>query len=292
MLVATGTPDEKAADAFSQEWEKKGIVEKQRQREAKWIEPSDPALHRMLALPSEEIRGWEFLEVERTIAEQAGFSVVSDYFVSSSMLVPEEARAGMPLWRLLYTLREPSHYEWKQAGDCLVFHREDWYAQVPGQIPESLILAYRERLKKQGAFTLDDLATFAVALRGRPIPWDAVPADLQQAGIVGAAVFPTAFLLYASLTPEQQAKARSESGLSFPEMTRAQQESVRQRAAGFPTPVPVDDVPRTVFRVKESVAVRDSVRWLGCSLNLVFPDRPDETAVEIPLPLAAAKPGP
>ena len=284
LLLASGAPDEEAADAIFSEWQSKGAkeVQEQRERRAESTQPTDPELQHTVALKSED--RLEFVEIERMIAGETGFSVVSDYFTCLSAPVPEEARAGLPLWRFLYLAGECWRYKWEKVGNCLVFHSNDWYRLAPQEIPESLILACREKLERQGRLTLDDLAALAVSLAGRALRYEAFPVDLQRAGLSGPTVLSGPLLLYASLAPEQVAKARSPSGLSFADMTRVQREQVRQRAAALSPPVPEERVPQAVFRLKESVVKWGSQQRARHDLALEFPESRDQTVLLLGLP--------
>jgi len=274
LLLGSGTPDEKAADALAQEWERKGAEERERReeqkRKAEWREPRSPQLHRTITLPFKD--KVDPIEVQRFIAKESGLSLVSDYYTNSWLWpVHEEARAAMPIWWLLYVLAD--HwlwtYDWNEAGDCLVFHDRYWYRKPP-EVPESLVEAWREKLQEQGGLTLDDAAAAAVALASRvssrpDVRWPkvAVPNDLARVGLSPWALTSPYVLLYASLSPEQRAKAWSAAGLPFAEMTRAQQELVRRGAAGesasdsvgrtrIPRAVPEEEIAKGVFRIKQS----------------------------------------
>jgi hypothetical protein len=271
LLVATGAPDEKTADELFAAWEAKG-AQRQEEREARWTEPADQRLHRAVALPFRRDEPVEFLDVERAVAAESGLSVISDYFVSFFMPLSDEARAAMPLWRLLYVVGEERQYRWKQAGDCLALHHAEWYSQAAGEVPERIILAYREKLKTQDRFTLDDMAALALALGGRPIRAEAMPADLARAGISAGPLPARPLLLYATLSPAQVARARGPKGLPFADMTKAQQERARQSAASLAPPVPADQVSQAVFRVQESLLGDRDTRLPVVWLDIQFPE--------------------
>jgi hypothetical protein len=277
LLLATGCPDEQAADALFQEWSQKGTEEERRQR---WVEPSDPELHRRVALTAEGVV--QLSDVEQMIAAQTSFSVISDY-LTLMLGVPEEARADLPLWRVLNILGDCWRYRWKAAGSCLVFHHQEWYARAGQEIPERIVLAYREKLANQGRLTLDDVAAFAVAL-GHPVDLTAVPLDLLEAGIFAPAVSPGIFVFYASLSPEQRREAEGPTGLSFAAMSPAQQGQVRQRAAALTPPVPPDQLAAAVFRLRESILEDESFRRDRFDLDLAFGDQLDQTVVLLGLP--------
>ena len=274
LLLGSGTPEEKAADALAQEWERRGATEKQAQTEmergAKWREPRSPELHREIMLPFEE--PVEQVEVQRFIAEKTGLSLVSDHFTTwGPRPIPEEARASMPAWRLLYLLGEKWFwtYDWNEAGTCLVFSDRNWYRRVPEECPESLVIRYREKLAEQGTLTLEDVAAFAVDLeRRRPTNANVrrtrvmIPRDLARAGLSAAGSFREGLLMYAALTPEQRAKARSAEGLPYAKMTGTQQEVVRRSAVGsyggpphrhlLVRPVPEEEIVQAVYRITDS----------------------------------------
>jgi hypothetical protein len=270
LLLGSGTSDEETADALAQEWERKGAAERQRQRElerrVEWREPRSPGLDRAIVLPFEE--PVERVEVQRFIAEKTGLSLVSDYFTTwGPRPIPDEARASMPAWRLLYLLGEKWFwtYDWNEAGTCLVFSDRKWYRRIPQECPESLVIRYRGKLAEQGVLTLDDVVAFAVELErrrpthARPLQtMVTIPRDLAQAGLSGAGLFPEGLLIYAELTPQQRAKARGEEGLPYAEMTRKQQELVRRiavgRTSGDPPrrPIPDEEIVKAVYRVTQS----------------------------------------
>ncbi len=273
LLLGSGTPDEKTADALAKDWRDRTAAEDRRRKEEKrkteWREPRSEQLHRIAALPFKD--QVDPIEVQRFIASETGLSLVSDYFTSWMVLpVPEEARTSMPIWRLLYLLGDEWFwsYDWNEAGDCLVFHDRRWYTRVPQEVPESLIEACREKLRKQGGFTLDDAAEVAAALARRTSVWAggawpgvAMPTDLGGAGLNGLALTSPHMRLYASFSTEQRAQARSAAGLPFAGMTQAQQDSVRQLTA-IPQsgpirpdrmrPVPEAELSTAVFRVRQS----------------------------------------
>lgn len=322
LLLGSGTTDERAADALAEEWERRGAVENERRRQEKrrleWREPRSPELHKEVVLPFKE--PVEPVEVQRFVAKETGLSLVSDYFTTWGPLpIPDEARASMPIWRLLYLLGERWFwsYDWNEAGDCLAFHDRQWYSRALQECPESLVATYREKLEKQGAFTLDDVAAFAVALE-RHRPKDPIlrqmgvmiPRDLLQAGLLSVRSSPEALLIYASLTPEQRAKARSAEGLPYAEMTRAQQKLVRrsggERYGGSPyhvvlTPaIPEEEMVKAVFRITQSrmtvgkpgpgdLAAAGTYDQIG--LRVQFPNRETGNSVYLRSPKPAAAGG-
>ncbi len=266
LFLGSGAPDEKAADALAQEWKRRGDVvrqgEKQETRKATWQEPRNPRLRKEVTLPFAEA---EPLEVEQFAAKETGLSIVADYFTGWERFpTPAEAKASLPMWRLLNVLSEQLGWkDWSEAGDCVVFRDRTWYRRALKECPESLLTAYREKLDKQGSFTLDDVAAFAVELDRRRLAIAKkvsaeVPRDLARAGLDDSASFRDGLFMYAALAPEQRDKARRPEGLTYAEMTREQRQLVKRagrerRANGISQPaVSQQDVTKAVFRITQS----------------------------------------
>ncbi len=273
LLVSTGM-EENAAEAtltgLVTQFQEQQREQQDRKRSAEWREPRSPQLHKIVTLPFKD--DVDKVEMQRFIAKETGLSLVSDYFTTwGSGKIPDEAKAAMPMWRILYLLSESWYwsYDWNEAGDCLVLHDKLWYISAPQEFPESMVLAYREKLKRQGRFTLDDVVSAAVELaRRRPVPprqrgewpWSDVnvPSDLREAGLSGPDLRSEALLLYATLTPEQREKARSQNGLPYAEMTPKQQNLVAPYAffeGGWSHDkhaLPEEEISQAVYRVKQS----------------------------------------
>jgi beta-lactamase regulating signal transducer with metallopeptidase domain len=311
LLVKTGTLDATAAETVLAELAERRGQEaeeaRQRKRSLEWREPRSPGLRKIAALPF--TGPMQPVDVQRFIAKESGLSVVSDYFTSwRPQEIPEEARTAQPLWRLLYLLTEASSnyggyvdwsrgYVWEEVGDCLVFHHPIWFERVPRECPESLLAAYREKVRQQGVLTLDDVAAFAAELQRcrptHPVLRDknpmVVPRDLMQAGLPadGMDLDSPALFLYAYLTPEQRQKARSEAGLPYDEMTPAQQEVLHHsgvlRGARW---LPEEEVTHAIYRVKESTDTSDSEAHRRIELQVAFPSL--QTGTTLWLPLSAA----
>jgi len=265
LLIRTGM-DGKAADALladlAKQAEQERLEARDQRRQLKWREPRSPELHKEVLLPFTE--PVDPVQVQQFLAKETGLSLVSDYFTTwGPGEIPEEARAKMPVWRLLYLLGESWFwtYDWNEAGDCLVFHDRRWCSRALQECPESLVTAYRAKLAEQGLLTLDDAVAFATELdRRRPrnpklrkkLPM--VPSDLEGAGLSGHAVGSGVLLLYATLTPEQKAQARREAGLTYAQVTSAQQARVAHigQKDNNGRPLPDGELAQAVFRVKVS----------------------------------------
>jgi beta-lactamase regulating signal transducer with metallopeptidase domain len=312
LLVSTGM-QEKDADAvlsglisaFSEGRQQRS----QRKRALEWREPRSPQLHKIVTLPFNN--AVDKVEMQRFIAKETGLSLVSDYFTTwGSGKIPEEAQAPLPVWRLLYLLGDSWFwsYAWNEAGDCLVLHDKLWYTFAPQEFPESMVLAYREKLKQQGRFTLDDVAAAAVELaRRRPVPprqrgewpWSEVnvPSDLEQAGLSGHNLRSEAVLLYVSLSPEQRDKARSVEGLPYREMTPRQRYLVRPYAffeGGWNHdrhPIPDEEISQAVFRIRQSTRKAGSESGESYELQVEFPSLQAGTGLWLRAPKAAAAGG-
>ncbi len=290
LLVATGASDEKTAFDVVADLDHAGFrsddAKRDQRREREWLEPTDPDLLRPITLGDRKFT--DSAEVQQFVADQTELSVVSDYFTPSFFFIPDEARASLPLWRVLYLLGEDPFwgdvYLWRKLGSVLVFRRADWYAMVPREIPESLIVACREKLKAAREFTLDDLAEVTVALDGMGIAQPAWPGDLMSAHVDMAGGW--ALLLYASLSPDQKTKLRSPAGLSYADMTIAQRRQVVDRATSGRPVVPENDAARAIFILSERSEERGTDRTIFTQLELRFPGRTDAALVGFRMPSA------
>jgi beta-lactamase regulating signal transducer with metallopeptidase domain len=298
--------DEKALDALIGDQAKQRAEQQRERRDQRraleWHEPRSQQLHKVVTLPFKEKSST--VDVQQWVARETGLSVVSDYFTTwEPRDIPDEAKAPMAMWRLLYVLGDSWFwsYDWDEAGDCLVFHDRVWYVSARMEFPESMVLVYREKLKQQGGFTLDDVAEAAVELaRRRPVPprqrgegpWSEVnvPLDLEGAGLSGHSLRSEALLLYASLSPAQRERARSADGLSFTEMTPGQQDLVRPLAffeGGWnhdTHPIPDGEIPQAVFRVTQSRETQESEQREMVVLQVDFPSLASQTGLWLQLP--------
>ena len=288
LLVATGTPDEETAFQITMDMDRQAFrteaAKQEGRRKREWREPTDPDLLQPIALGDQQFPG--FPELQKFIAEKTGLSVISDSFTGQLPYLGDEMRKEMPLWRLLYMLGEESFgatvYPWKKVGKTLVFHRADWYALTKREVPESFILAYRDRLQKQGELTLDDLAEAAVALESRDLLSANLPDDLRRAGLgPGLSYNAWALLLYASLSPEQKPRLRTAEGLAFADMTIAQRQQVIEQARSGEPPTDADQAARAVFRLVESTRGTPGRQLRMTELLLEFADRADRAIVQV-----------
>ncbi len=286
LLEATGMQADTAYQ-FAEQRDHEGFRVKRQQREERhqreWIEPTDSALLQNIVLG--EVKFNDFSQFQAFIANKTGLPIVSDFFTLPTPYLSDEVREGIPLWRLLYLIGEDDFrnedvYLWQKSGDCLVFHRTDWPVLAKMEIPEPIILAYREKLSAKGELTIDDLAELATILSARKLPASSFPGDLQRAGIHLASDYNQwALLLYASLTTEQMQKLRSPEGLPFADMTIAQRQVVLQRAAEKPLPAPGAEASRATFNLTESSEERRGRRFDKTELQLRFPSFTDSAMV-------------
>ncbi len=286
LLRATGVPDEDAAFEMAKDLDIKGFrfsdARREERRKREWVEPTDPALLQTIVVGDQEFS--EFAEAQAFIAGETGLPVISDYFTLRPPHIPDEVREGVPLWRLLYVLGEDHFhgdmYLWQKVGDCLVFHRVDWYRLAKTEIPEPIIADYRARVEAQGELTIDDLAELAVLLDSLGLPVSGFPRDLQTSGIYAASPYNRwGLLLYASLSPEQQDKVRAVGGLSFDEMTIAQQRQVLDRAAERPERPTTSAAHLATFHLVESVEDSRGRAFAKTELQLRFPEVIDSAIV-------------
>jgi hypothetical protein len=262
-------------------------------------EPRSPELHRVVMLPFKD--SVDPVEVQRFVAQQTGLSLISDYFTGWGLRpIREEAQQARPVWEVLSALGEQWFwtYQWDEVGDCLVFHDRYWYRAAPREFPESLVSAYREKLKRQGRFTLDDIAAAAVGWERRratrpSLPGDfrnevAVPPDLAKAGLSGDAVASSLLVLYATLTPAQRERARTPDGLSYSEMTAPQQALLRRSSTegGDKRQLREDQIAQATYRIEEGRETFGSSPKLSYRILAIFPTSTVRTGAFVDPPAA------
>ena len=287
ILQATGSPDHDSAWEIITQNEREGVrharEKLEARRKAEWPEPTDPDLLKVVKLPQGPT---SMAEVQQALARETGLSVIGDYFTERGRFVTEEMAGGLPLWRLLYLFCE-DHFgnrlgEWRKVGGCLVFHDSHWPGRAQAELPESLLLAYQEKLKTEGKFALDDLAAFAVALGDRSSGSESLPDDLARAGLRSVPYARWGLRFYASLSADQLAKARTEAGLPYSQMTIAQRQQVADVARRVSPPVSPDELSKTSFRLTEEKRERKAgdKRFLSTTTHFRFqyPERTYEEA--------------
>jgi hypothetical protein len=314
LLAETGD-DDKAAIAtvehLSKEWRE--LRDRRQWSEDDWVEPSDPRLHQQVSAPTTFVEGWgdrtDLSDLQQLIAERTGLSIISDYFTRGPIgLYPGQRPLGGPLWRDLYVLGQAGRFEWDLVGDCLVFHREDWYRLAHSELPESFIEKYRSKLEDQERFTLDDMAQLAFELEHRPHPPQprfrgigrfAIPRDLLDAGADAVSgPYRGMLLLYHALTPEERSAARTPDGLPLSQLPPSKQRAVADHVlplgvprASLQTSVP-DFVAGTVFLVKASPADGNDGPPSQYELKLRYPPDPSLSDGDFTLTVRVAPPLP
>ena len=194
-------------------------------RAKEWTEPTDPELLQVVTLGAKQ--PLTLPQLQQLLTQQTGLTVVSDYFTDHSYTLPAEATAGIPLWRLLYTICDAYNCTWQKTGRLLIFHRTKWFDMTRSEVPESLLVRCRQKLQRQGRLTLDD-AAMAVLVLPDITREDTLPNDLQQAGLDYRSLLSGAWALrfYATLSPAQKNQATSAAGLAYNDMTIAQRQQL------------------------------------------------------------------
>ncbi len=283
LLTGTGMPKDEAdmflrqaADAATQQYLKSLPSRVARLRP----DPPDPLFRVPTKLDARKSDVLGFNEVQRLLAEQTGLSVISDYFTVSARERPISAESleERPLSQLLDQICSEVDYRWIAAGRCLVFHHARWYQIALFEVPETVLTDCRQQLRQYGRLSLVYLARLAAALPDeqlRPMSW---PRDCQ---IIGMDDAKWALLLYAALTPEQASAARSREGLPFEEMTRAQQQQVRARAAALALSPTENAIVASRFHVSErdQAGPASAVNFVASRLWLQFGSRQDMTSI-------------
>jgi hypothetical protein len=269
LLFAAAVDDEAAAERSLREWRRKGLLARQGesgprdqngQVESVADEPAAPfAIKQPTAV--------DLLELQRLIAQETSLSIISDHVTRDVIPVPAELNSEQPLWQILAVLSEsrgsPARaFRWRSVGECLVFHRRQWAIWAPKEIPESLLFSCRAKLRTQGQLTLHDVTEAYRVLADLPqfeemtLSW---PDDLVRAGYaVGPYVVRETLLLYASLSPDQEGKARSSDGLAFSDLSAGQRRDLVALAAQPWMELTADEAAEILFRVVERTGQEDN----------------------------------
>jgi hypothetical protein len=185
-------------------------------------EPShDPELLQATKLEATKPLGLE--QLQQLISERTGLTVVGDYFIELSRPPYQEINKVLPLWQVLDLVALQWNCYWQKNGRCIVFYHCDWFDLLRSEIPETMLVYLRGKLRTQGQLSLDDAVTLYKQVGGQPrrssIPHDIAAAGLTEIAFSGEWVLS----IYATLSQAQSAKAFSPSGLAFTDMTAAQQ---------------------------------------------------------------------
>jgi hypothetical protein len=240
--------------------------------------PRDPAL--LVEVSLADLSELNLPAVERAIAAQAGLSVISDFFESTSLCAAQAVgRSRLPLWHLLELLAWQNGEEllvWQREGPCLTIYHSKWYWLSQSEMPEEIVRTCRDKLDRQGRLTMHDLAETARALCERDLTDRVFPADLRRVGIGGAvAADAWALILYDSLSPEQRAEAAGEEGLPFADLGENQQAWVLYRARCTPDYLPPGQAGESRLRVEESSRDIRGRPYHEVVVELEFPETAD-----------------
>ena len=273
LLERAGTPASMAdvhriradADRTVSEWIEKGRVAQVENRDSSQHgpgnEPTDPALLQSVTLQASGPT--EPAQLQRQIAGETGLNLISDYFSERPIAVSGSLRQPMPLWRLLSVLSAERECIWRKTGSYLVFHHVKWYGLSLGEIPERLLIRYRQKVAEVGHLTIADAAEFAVEWKPKDMRAYGIPMDLQEAGLG----YPSShLLLYAELSPEQIADAHRPAGLPCRELSAPQRRrlaDVLAKQLAGPSITMDQAIARGSFHIEETVTKPDPSRRLA-----------------------------
>ncbi len=170
-----------------------------------------------------------------------------------------------------------SGFQWKLAGDCLVFYHTLWPFWAVREIPDPLAASCREKLRTDGRLDLEDLAVFYQALaelpqaRERRLSW---PEDLRMSGLPVAPGDRWALLLFGMLAPEQREKACSPEWLTYSDMNVRQRRLAGAVAAEPPMEIGAERAAELRFQIAERGGSEDGRRFTLYQLLLEAPGEP------------------
>ncbi len=286
VLEGTGDTKEAAAQAVKQQWMQWQQQLKQEREQRLQARVLAPEVERTLAMSLEGTRSLAALE--KAVAEQTGLSVIADAFWEDRFEIQTGTDPRLtqlpdrPSVRQALDAAAPeAAFEWWTTGRCLIVRAKDfdWYEHAQRDAPESVVLRYREKLRAQGRFTLDDAVALADEMsrrEGVTRGGVGLPEDLRTTGLGGLADSDSAWAvaLVLSLTPEERAQAEGAEGLPMADLSQAQRGAVTRRVdrriGG------VANAPEAVFRIVQSHGTDEGRRYAHYQLGLRWGEGEDD----------------
>lgn len=130
--------------------------------------------------------GYPTAEVLPAVAQAYGIKLVGDAYTRLAFvrltLTPGEIRLYRVLDQITGTTRT-----WEREGDTIRLRSRHWAHHRRAEIPVRDVRRWLDLRKKQGGFTLDDLAGIATTLRDEQV--EALPLSAREAGVANASDF-------------------------------------------------------------------------------------------------------
>jgi hypothetical protein len=286
LLTDTGETEAAAADLARAWWqrEKDEREAEQARQNRRERGPLPPQFGQMVTVETHDMMSLGELLLK--LARGVGLSLMCDYssddrFSPEPGLLPDP----IPVHEALDKLAPIAGFVWDAAGECLTVHRTQWYDLAQQEVPESLLDCYREKLRTQGRFTLEDAVSLAMKLReSRPEPQGRgpssfLPDDLRETGLASLLHGQAAWCvrLLAALTHEQRAQAEAPEGLEFGDMTRTQQNEVLRRAENRFPGKGVARAREARLRLQRHESVFGAHQYANYQIELEFPGDERET---------------
>jgi hypothetical protein len=279
LLVATGDTPEAAKRAVRDRWMQWQQQRKQEEEQRLQARVLAPEVEQVLTTP---LQGTLHLSaLEKAVAEQAGLSVIADAYWYDEFEIQTGTDPRLTQLPSPASVRQAldgaapwAVFEWWTSGRCLIIRAKDfdWYDRAERDVPESAVLRYREKLRTQGQFTLDDAVALALEVSNRSgitrRGGIALPDDLRTMGL-GDLAHPMASwaaALLVSVTPEQRARAERAEGLRLADLSRRQ----RDKAAGLTGGrwgQAMEEL-AAVFRITKSEGVEEGRRYTQYDFRL------------------------
>ena len=119
--------------------------------------PDEPALHEKYTFNPQKR---QFPEVLAELAKVTGLSIVADRYDTPLGLL-QLKNEQIELKEILDAIATGYSYNWEKHGSVLEFRDKMWYKKRAAMIPQAVIKAWRDKLKKTGTLDIDDLAQIA-----------------------------------------------------------------------------------------------------------------------------------
>ena len=188
--------------------------------------PDDPALEAKVTLKPESVM---LAHMEKTLAEESKFAVVSDSFGAVDMPVTAHfSPSGSPIGQTEKTIRqalddieEAYIYNWDKHGSVIELRDRNWFKKRANEIPEAWLDGWRNELIKTGTLEIDTLSEIA-QLTQEQMAANVVSDELLRTCSSTVQINRELLRVWAGLSSDQRAAMLSESGLDLSTLSEEQ----------------------------------------------------------------------
>lgn len=180
----------------------------------------DPALDAKIVLKPESVK---LPDIEKALAEESKFAVVSDYFPDEMQIPANVPKTETAIKETLDKIGEALTYNWDKRGSVIELRDRNWFKKRAAQIPEAQLEAWRQELIKTGTLDIDSLAQIA-QLDIEQTSMNVFPDEILRTCMGSYFSSKDILRLYATLTQNQRAALFTDTGLDLAALSQDQSE--------------------------------------------------------------------